>query len=398
MRYLVLAFVLILGLWAGGVWAAGGTSGASEIEITATGQAAVEDGDIAKATDEATNAAKRNAVEAGVGVFVKSETVGEDYDIVKQTILTRSEGFISTWEAVDGYPKTEKIEGYILLTMKIKAKVKLISLIGALQDIEEIYDQMERPKVMVAFSEEIGGKPVTKTPSSSVAIMRALADTKFDLVDQEVVTKLIQNEANRAKIRGDAKAAALLAMDQGAEILLLGSADAAQQDLSGVDGTEGFQSANALLTARMVYADTGDVIFTYKQTEGKGITTSSFQQAAMKALDDAGTKLVAGNEKEFAARVLAEWARQVVSGRIVRVVAEGVEYQDMQALKKALGKFRGHVKIIGKEKFEGNQGTISIKTLLNGEEFRDRLADVKIGKRNVKIKAAMGNVTRISLK
>ena len=398
MRYLVLVFVMMAGLWAGCVWAAEGNSGASEIEVTATGQAAVEDGDIARAADEATNFAKRNAVEAGVGVFVKSETVGEDYEIVKQTILTRSEGFISTWQVVDGYPKSEKIEGDTMLTMKIKAKVKLISLIGALQDIEEIYDQMERPRVMVAFTEEIGGKPVTKTPSSSVAIMRALAETKFDLVDQEVVTKLIQNESNRAKLRGDAKAAALLAMDQGAEILLLGSADAAKQDMPEELVGEGFQSANALLTARMVYADTGDVIFTYKQAEGKGITTSSFQQAAMKALDNAGQNLVAGDQKEFASRVLAEWAKQIVSGRIVRIVAEGVQYQDMQSLKKALGKFRGHVKFVGKERFEGAQGTISIKTLLNGEEFRERLSEVKVGKKTANIKAAMGNVTRISLK
>ncbi len=397
MRYLAMAFVLIMVLWAGCVWAANADSAASEIEVTATGQAAVEDGDIAKATDEATNAAKRNAVEMGVGVFVKSETVGEDYDIVKQTILTKSEGFIRTWEPVDGYPKTEKIEKDTLLTMKIKAKVKLISLIGALQDIDEIYEQMERPKVMVAFTEDIGGKPVTKTPSSSVAVMRALADTKFDLVDQEVVNRLIQNESTRAKLRGDDKAAALLAMDQGAEILILGSADAAKQDLPEELG-EGFQSANALLTARMVYADTGDLIFTYKQAEGKGVTTSSFQQAAMKALDQAGQNLVAGDEKEFAARVLAEWARQIVSGRILRVVAEGVDYDDLQALKKQIAKFRGHVKFIGKEKFEGNQGTVSVKTVLNSEEFRDRLAGVKLNGKKIKIKAAMGNVTRIGLK
>lgn len=396
MRYLALIFVIIAVFWSGCVWAAG-ANGTNEIEVTAIGEAGVDNGDVGKAVDEARNAAKRNAVEKAVGVFVKSETVGEDYEIVKQTILTKSSGYISSWQDVDGYPKTSKIEGDTLLTMQIKAKVKLIDLIDDLQDIEEIYEAMERPRVMVAFTEDIGGVPNIKTPSSSVAIMRALADTHFDLVDQEVVTKLIANEATRAKIRGDAKAAALLAMDQGAEILLLGSADAAQQSLPEELG-EGFYSANALLTARMVYADTGDVIFTYKQAEGKGVTTSSLQQAAMKALDQAGGNLVAGDQKEFAGRVLAEWAKQIINGRILTVTAEGVDFDTVRSLKTAMSKFRGHVSWVGKERFQGGVATIRIKTKLNGEEFRDRLADVKIGGKKIKIKAAAGNVTRVGFK
>lgn len=369
-----------------------------EMSVIAEGSAAVVGGDIGRAEDEALTDAKRNAVEQGVGVFVKSEALGKDYQVVEQTILTKSEGFVSSWEKVEGSRKTEKVGKDTLLSLKIKAKVKMLNLINAMTDIEEIYNSMQRPRIMVLMSEDVAGQRNSDLPASASAIMRTLQDRNFDVVDPEVTAKVIAKEAARAILeRGDAKAAAVIAQDEGAEILVLGSAKASRQVLP-EDAGDAIKAASALLSARIVYADTGEVLYTAPQTKGRGVSTSDVTEAGLKALDDAGSRLITEDNQRFTAQVLARWAKEIQSGRVVRVVASGVAYSDLTALKKALREFRGFVEFVGQEKFQGKTATISVRTKLALDQFRERLSELKVGKKKVSIDNVSGAVTSLTLK
>lgn len=392
MKYLImvlLVFVLMLG-----------QAFAQDAEITmsvkAEGSAAVKNNDLGQAKDEALADAKRNAVEAGVGVFVKSEALGKDYMVVEKTILTKSEGYISWWEVIEGSQKVEKFEGNQLLTIKISAKVKLLSLIGDLSDIEVIYEQMQRPRIMVLMAETNMEKDAKGLPVSANAIMRVLQEKRFDVVDPEVIKQLVANEANRAAIeRGDTKAAAILAMNQGAEILVLGTADANEQSLDDLTGG-GIKSASALVNARVVYADTGDVLFSPKQGEGKGASTSKASEAGSKALDAAGTNLIKNDTQAFAAQVLARWARELQNGRTFRLTCNSVSYKEFGDIKKAVKRFRGYVKIV-REKYDAKVATMDVVFKSDPDSFRERLSEVKINKKEVQIDTATGNTTSITL-
>ncbi|MCL5105302.1 MAG: hypothetical protein M1133_14495 [Armatimonadetes bacterium] len=397
MRYILvclIAAMMLAGLPCGGFAQQGDT----EMSVTAEGSAAVTNKDIAKAEDEALADAKRNAVEAAVGVFVKAETLGKNYQVVEENILTKSEGYIASWSKVEGSRGVKNVEGNQLLTIKISAKVKLTSLISDMSNIEEIYNAMQRPKVMVLVREECLGKPCPDLPVSAQAIMRSLQDRKFDVVDPEVIKRVIQKQSVRLMLeKGDTKAAAALAEDEGAEILVLGTAKAVETKGDDFTGGE-VKSCSATVSARLVYADTGEVLFTPKLCEGRGASFSDASEAATTALDQAGGRLITADSKRFTEQVLASWARQVQNGRVLRLVASNISYDGFSALKGVIRDFRGHVEFVGQPKYTGKTATFSVRTKLTPEAFRDRLSGAKVGKKKIVIESITGAVTCLALK
>ena len=395
----VFAIALALTLMVCGVYAQGDASSKDvEFSVIAEGSAAVEGGDLGKAEDEAQNAAKRNAVEQGVGVFVKAETIGEDYEVVKQTIITRSEGYIASWSIVEGSRKVEDIEGSKLLTIKISAKIRLISLLDDLSDISEIYEAIQRPRVMVLISETNMDRASDGLGTAAQAVMRILQDRKFDVVDPDTVKQLIAEEANRAAIeRGDAKAAALLAMKKGAEILVLGNAKTFEQKLPEGAGDD-LKSVSAQVSARIVYSDTGDVLYTAKPSQAPAVATSTAEEAGLKALNKAGEQLIKNDSDRFADQVIARWAMELQKGRRMRVIASGVSFSDVTGLKKVIQGFRGFVKFVGSSALTGNTATIEFLTKLTPDEVNERLDGAKVGAKRVDITGTERSVTRVTVK
>lgn len=395
MRFLVLILVIVM-LTIVPFSAIAQTNADVEMTVTAEGSGAVRNGDLAQAEDEALADAKRNAVEAGVGVYVQAETIGKNYEVVENTILIKSEGYITTWQKIDGSRKVESFEGSQILSIKISAKVKMLNLIKDLMNIDAIYDGIQRPRIMILITEDNMDKPTQGLAVSSNAIMRVLGDKKFDVVDPEVIKGLIANEASRATIeRGDAKAASILAMDQGAEILILGNAKANAQD-AGYD-VAGVKSAAAVLNARIVYSDTGEVIYTAAQAEGKGVSTSNDEQAGMKALDKAGENLILADSERFGLQVLARWAKEIQNGHQLRLTCRGVSYKDFVIIKNAIKEIRGFNGIVH-EKYDSKTANIDVKIKLTPEQFRDHLSEIKIGKKTIEIETAIGASTAVTLK
>lgn len=374
------------------------SNGDIEISVVAEGSGAVEDGDLAKAKDDAITDAKKNAVEQGVGVFVSAKTLGEDYTVVEKTILTRSEGYIASWSVVEGSRKIEKFEGSQILTLKIKAKIKLLSLISDLTDIEEVYNVMKRPKVMVLINEKNMDKKPEGLPASAVSIMSSLQDMKFDIVDPEVIKQLIKEQATRVAMeREDTKAAAVIAMKKGAQILIIGTANARPVDISDIAGDD-VMSASALLSARIVYADTGDVLYvTPKSVQGKGISLSDEEEAGTKALEDAGSNLLSSDSSRFTQQILARWAKESQQGRVFRIIVNKVKDSEFEAIKSAIAKFRGFSGFVGDSSYEAKTGQIDVKFTMTLDSFRSSLRKVKVNKKVIEITRTSGTVTECTL-
>lgn len=374
------------------------SSGNVDMSVIAEGSGAVVDGDMAKAKDDALADAKKNAVEQGIGVFVSSKTLGEDYMVVENTILTKSEGYITTWSIVEGSQKVEKFEGSQILTIKIKAKIGLLNLISDLSDMEEVYNVMKRPKVMVLISEKNMGKKPEELPASALAIMSSLQDRKFDVVDPEVIKELIQQQSTRVALEtGDVKAAGVIAMKKGAQILVLGTASAKSVDLSDITGDD-IKSASALLSARIVYADTGEVLYvTSKSVQGRGVSVSDNEEAGTKALEDAGGKLISSDADRFTQQILARWAKESQQGRVFRVVVNKVKDSEFENIKSAIQKFRGFVDFVGDSSYEGKTGSVDVKCTMPLDSFRSSLRRVKLNKKIIEISRTSGTVTECSL-
>ncbi len=202
-------------------------------------------------------------------------------------------------------------------------------------------------------------------------------------------------DPNTARQTGDPKAAAALALDQGAEILVMGTARSTRQNLPyGLD--RDVSACGAVISAKIIYADTGEVLFTTKPVEGKGISFSSCAEAGRKALDDAGSKLISSDGQRFTSEVLARWALETQNGRVFRTVANGVTHEQFVALSKMVGGFRGHVAFV-REDYDGQAAILNVRTKLTREAFRECLSKINLDSKTVHIDRCRGGVTELTL-
>jgi len=68
--------------------------------VRSTGQAAVIDGDVGTARDQARHSALREAVESGVGVLISSTTHASNYAVIEDEIFTATRGFVRAFDVV----------------------------------------------------------------------------------------------------------------------------------------------------------------------------------------------------------------------------------------------------------------------------------------------------------
>ncbi len=334
------------------------------VNVEAEGSAVVA-GDIVRAEDEALADAKRNAVEQAVGMFVKSEVVGVDYKIIRDSILTRSEGYIARWEKIDGSQRIEESAGGRMLRLRIRADVGLTELIDDMSDIEEVYNTLQRPRIAVRIDELNLGLQNTGLSSSALAVIRALKERGFDVVDDS---------------------------SDDAEILLLGNAASYSAGTSSGPEQKSV-AATARLDAKLVYAGTGDILFIPKSAEGRGVDPVSIEKAGRNALEDAGRRLITEDTDRFASQVLAEWALEVQNGRVYRLVIEGLSYRQFGALKKSVQGLRGTVGMV-RETFRDETATLDVRSTLPADVFRERLMDLGIG--GLRIVRTGGSVTGLA--
>lgn len=340
----------------------------AEISVTAEGSAAVINGDIAKAEDEALSDAKRNAVEKALGVLVKADTLGADYQVVADRILTHSEGYISTWQTLPNSRRVTKVHGHELLTIRIEASVKLTNLIGDSTSIEPIYNAVQRPRIKVLIVDEIDGKRSDGPGTCATAVLRALKSRGFEVVD---------------------------ASSEDAEILILGTA----KTIDGpTDSSGSIATASAVVDARVVYADTAQVLYTAKQVQGRGASLGGTADAKLKALSDVGDRLLRADSQKFISQLLAVWAIEVQSGRVYKVVAEGLSSAESQALQIALADLRGHVEFIGQAAFSDGRTTVSVRNKLTPDQFRERVSLLKIGKKALELRESSGLAVCVRVK
>lgn len=358
------------------------------IKVIAEGSAAVSGSDIAKAEDEALGDARRNAVEKALGVFVQTDAMGSDYQVVQKTILTRSEGYISDWHVVDGSKKIERVQGYDLLKIQIEASVKLTSLLNDATDIGPIYNAMQRPRIMVLISDELESKS-GETSSCATAAMKALKERGFDVVDLETFRKQKNCLSESLKNASD------FAISQGADILILGSAKTVEGP---TDNSGNIKTSGSTLDTRVVYSDTAQVLFTPKQIQGRGAAFGDRKEACFRALNDAGKKLIQGDSQSFVTQLLAAWALELQSGRIYKITAENIATKDLDGFKNAIEDIRGFVGFVGEVSYSERQAVLNVRNKLSPEQFRLRLASVKIGKKPVEVCKAGGRSATIRLK
>jgi flagellar assembly FlgT-like protein len=291
--------------------------------INAEGIATMEKGGVAAARDRAIDDALRKAVEQAVGTFIESETIVQNYQILNDSVYAQTKGFVRTYKVV-----SEKQDGP-LYRVTVAATVAVGDVKADLQSLGLLIQRMRKPRVMVMIPEEnfhdtgwwLGWAGNVGTVETMV--IKALKQKEFTVLDSVAARKSIDKEAALKALEGDTAAAARIALQTGAEVLITGQA--VSQPAGSVAGSQ-MHSYQASVTARAIKADTGEILAT-STGEGKAVHLNA-TAGGNEALKQAGS-MVAG---DLIGQISAQWAKEASGTRMVALSVTGISKSEADNL------------------------------------------------------------------
>ncbi|HMY11953.1 MAG TPA: hypothetical protein PKC74_10025, partial [Turneriella sp.] len=184
--------------------------------VEVTGIAAIKSGNLGLAKDEALKDAKRVAVQEVLGSMVSARSDVKNFELVRQTVTSKSEGMIETFSIVSSQAVSE-VEYHV----RIKAKVSE-AMIN--QTIEEVVASQGKPRMMVLVDESFNNK-ADENKVAQTEIEAQFIAQGFPFVARAPVEKIVRKNRRKiaAALGGNNAAARELGVDAGAEIILVGS-------------------------------------------------------------------------------------------------------------------------------------------------------------------------------
>lgn len=293
--------------------------------------------------EEAVNDALRNAVEQAVGALVESETLVQNAELVKDEIYTKSRGFVQNWTIIS----EQSNDGQIRVTARVEVDTNPNSrLLGQLQRLKLISDVLRDPRIGVIIP-EYHLRAAIPDPAGETAVVRKLIEAGFSrIVDARQIQNIRYTNTVKSILQGNRDEAAAFAGTRGIDYLIVGEAFSTRNST-----LYGLVSCSARLEAKIIKADTGEVVATHG-LYGTGVHSSEFIAAKM-ALNEAGEKM-----GDYLAEQLMAFASNPEKG--VQLVIKGItSYSKISTLVKELTQLRG-VKNVYIRSYNGGIVTIDI--------------------------------------
>ncbi len=342
-----------------------------EKEVVVTG--------LGKTEEEAILQAKREAVREGLGVFISSETVVENFMLKYDKITTRTYGFVKKYEILS---KTTTPDN--LIEVKIKAIVTLNSIISDKEAMRILLESLGNPKVAVILNNEI----------AEAEIVNILLDKGFNVLDPDQLKEIRKKEViTSEEIEGNKKLASYLKTRFGVDIIITGKVKTSSKKTPLLGD---MLSNQVVITLKAINVNNAKIL--------SAISTSAafphidpevgIQKAIKKAL-------AKDFLPKFMIKVFDDFANQQNNGIDIVLKAYGVNsFKEYKALKNFL---MGIKKIQKVDKRNWNKSVgfceFDIKFLgPSAEDLADILDSKSIGDKTIEIKDFSRGVLEIQLK
>ncbi|MCZ6647152.1 MAG: flagellar assembly protein T N-terminal domain-containing protein [SAR324 cluster bacterium] len=244
------------------------TPSALAVPVEAQGQAAIFAGNVSSARKQAIVNAQRNAVEQGVGLILDSKSVLQNFQLIKDEVLTSSQGFVTKY-VVLSEGRTPDNRSY---RVKIKADVSKSLLQDRLSALRILHKKMGNKRVMVIYK-STNPNALPRSHGAATAAVQTLRDQLNQSgfrVFNEAATSNVYRQIEQAT-RTDRPVDDLIAMalDQQADIFV------AVENVAGKRGTKGgmFSAAYASIRVSVYDTNTGRQIAD-AQTEAKQLLSA----------------------------------------------------------------------------------------------------------------------------
>lgn len=318
--------------------------------------------------DAALTAAKRDAVEKGLGVVVASETLVENFVVAQDRIISKANGFIKTYQELSS---SQGPDG--LWTLRISAVVTdiLDELVKDQLAMDLLLSWVRHPRFMIVLDETN-----IDDPNSSVAateIGRILAAKGFDIVSPQQSDALRKRNVDLASLQGNAGLAAGLAAEFGAEYLILGQAIATAEPIIYQGKALSRKTGQANITAQVVRADNAQII-AQETFHGKS-THIDAHTAGTSALKKAGNKLA----EYLMMETVKRWSTEQSNARNITIKISGLSYQGRRAMINFLSNDVNGVKGVDQRSFAAGVVTLAVKFGGSNEDLGFQLDGKDLG-------------------
>ena len=203
--------------------------------------------DLSKA--DAIRTAQRVAVEQAVGVFIHSETEVSNFELKKDDVLSRSQGYVTDYRILD-----EKKEDD-LFTVRIRATVSMDSIKNDLIAMKILLESLDRPKLMTLIDEDYLHMAKPQMRIAETEINALLAQKGFELVDQAQLERIKDKEQARQALAGNVAAASQLGLMFGAQYVIVGKA--VVQDAGEAFPGSGIKSIQSSVQLKVIQSQSG---------------------------------------------------------------------------------------------------------------------------------------------
>nr|WP_320193422.1 hypothetical protein [uncultured Desulfobacter sp.] len=232
--------------------------------------------------NDAVRQAMRSAVQEAVGTFIHTETEVENFEIKKDKIFSRTQGYVTRYDLLKEWKESDTYN------VRIKAEVSLDKIKDDLMAMKILLDSLERPKLMILVEEKYVGMEDMGMRLAETELSNMFTAKGFDLVDRAQIEQIKSMDQSRQALEGNTDAAKQLGLQFGAQYVILGKA--VLQDAGEAYAGTGLKSIQGTLQVKVLQTHTG-LILGSAVKNGVAAHISSLTGAA-KAMKDAAQKAV----------------------------------------------------------------------------------------------------------
>ena len=355
--------------------------------VDATGMAAISVSR-AQAREEALHDAQRNAVEQVLGTMLSSETLVENYVLVKDKILTRVRGYVKNYSILsEKYTDGE-------CTIAIRAEVEEMDLADDVAALAGLLPRMNYPTLAISIKEQsLSSKSAQLNVDLSAArqtLMQVLQSKGFDIVDLDALSGERQRQQQLQGAFGDARGQAQEAASNQAQLLISGNAIV--QDNGASPYNQRLHAYGATINADIHETATGRVLASANAQAS--VPQYSFALGSQKALSMAATKLA----NALSDKVVKVWLDSCYNEHRVTVVVENTGFGDAKKLVRAVAALSGARSARQKSFLRGRAELIVAWKNCNVMRLAENLNELPVGSKQLEVLEVNGNSVRARLR
>ena len=261
--------------------------------------------------DAATEQAKRDAVEQGLGAYMTSTTTVTATSI-EDNIYSKAQGFVKSFKVTK---ESQGPDGNWEITIEAEVTDMIDQVMADEAALQTLLNAMNRPRIIFMVREE---NLIDNTPTdfAETKLLAMFYEKGFDVVDRQLVQALKGDADYTQALAGNVAAAAKIASQLGAEVIVIGTAK-----ISSGGKIYNMTSGQADLNAKIIRTDTGEILAVVPQARGKKPHISP-STAGVNAVNQAAEVL----GKRIISQLVIKWSTQQSNFIKVFIVLKGADF------------------------------------------------------------------------